>query len=444
MSQFDQFLITELVRRHELSEGPIADTRVISEINAAKPTLALADKVHRRASVLAEAHNMQPRLTDWHSSRRILYALLAIIAVVSGIVLARTSIAGSEPISIAMMLIALLGLNLFMLMVWLVLAVFSGNGGGIGGSLLQGLQQYLFRHNKAQGLLTGVAVANQQRLLKPAMATLAHGFWAVLLFATFVSLYLLLVVNQYSFQWQTTLLNERQVAAIANGLSWLPALLKLNIPSAQVLLDNTLHNHNSEVGRWLLAMLLLYGVAPRILLAMGSFIFFRISLAKMQLDLQAPGISQLRLRLQPTSSSAEIIDADPGDVSTSLQRGKPKHFGRGELVLSLDYESEPDWNHTLWLNSVGVVASSDDRKALLADLATHTPARILVRINSQLSPDRGSLRFIQRLQEQCGSLNAWIIGQGPYFEHWSEALAEIRVPLFTMPEEAIRWAQGQY
>lgn len=95
----------------------------------------------------------------------------------------------------------------------------------------------------------------------------------------------------------------------------------------------------------------------------------------MQLDMQAPGVSQLRLRLQPCASAAEIVDADSGATEKQPLRGKPKHFGSGELVLSLDYENEPDWNHTLWLNSAGVIASSDDRKKLLADLEVNIPAR---------------------------------------------------------------------
>lgn len=143
MSQFDQFLTTELVRRHELYEGPIADSEVILELNSTKPQLALASKVHQRAAKLAEQLQLNERVADWHSSRHILFGLLIFFALISGVALARGSLAGGEPISIAWMLFTLLGLNLVMLLVWLCFAMFSSNGGGAGGKLLLSLQNYL-------------------------------------------------------------------------------------------------------------------------------------------------------------------------------------------------------------------------------------------------------------------------------------------------------------
>lgn len=453
MGKLRSLLITELVREHEQNFGPLADNEVVAKI-VAKGGL-FHQQVQQRAAALAAEHALQTPVEQLYRVRFWLLMSLGVIALLFGVAIARTALAGGSPLSISAVLWVLLAPTTLALLFWLVLLVFGNQGGGVGGKLLTHLATHWPQQVLARSLATWLQLADRHKVLKPYFSLLSHSFWLLVGLISMLTLWLLLVFQQYHFYWATTLLSTTQLEQIVAALAWLPSMLGVTPPEGVImaasranelsdsatLTPSALLNH-SEVGRWLLALVLVYGVLPRLLLALISAAWLTVALQRAELDEHASGIANLRARFAPTSSPASVVDADGKIAEVRLRKGQPKHFGRGELVVSLDYEKEPDWNHTLWLNNAGVVASSNERSALLADLANNIPARIVVRINSQLSPDRGSIRFILRLQESCGALAAWMVGQGPYAEHWQEALAEIEVQLFTLDEEVVRWSRG--
>ncbi|RUO38462.1 hypothetical protein CWE13_02145 [Aliidiomarina shirensis] len=439
MNKFEGFVVTELVRKYELHNGPVVDQHILAQAREAETA---EKRVVSRAVLLAEPLGFIQGLKDWLTVRLLMFFSLAIIAAIAGWGLGRSVlVSSSEPLSIAWIFMILLGLHGITFLLWLVLTVVSGNGGGLGGKLLE-LVTSLQRNKFGIPIFMAVTqVAARHGLMKPAMSVVTHCFWLLLLAVAMLTLYTQFLFNEYSFRWATTVLSDVEIRGISEMIGWLPAQFGFSVPELEHLLSNNNFTSNAIVSKWILAVLFFYGVLPRLLAAVICYIWFLCAKRKLQLDLTQPGISHLLNRLTPVSTSAQVVDADTHKAS-SLQAGVPVRTGNGEVVFSLEHELEPDWNHLLWLNSAGVVASSDDRKMLLQQIQNKPPARILVRINSKLSPDRGSLRFLQSLQERCGCLSAWLVGQGSYDEHWSEALAEIDVSVFSLAEEAVRWAQG--
>lgn len=439
MNKFEGFVVTELVRKHELQNGPVADQHVLAQ---AREAVTAEKRVVARAVLLAEPLGYVQGLKDWLTVRLLIFSSLAIIAVIAGWGLGRSVLVSiNEPLSIAWIFMVLLGLHGITFIAWLILTLISNNGGGLGGKLLE-LITTLHRNKFGIPIFMAVThVAARHGLMKPAMSIVTHCFWLLLLAVAMLTLYTQFLFNEYSFRWATTVLSEAEIIRMSQIIGWLPAQLGFSVPELEHLLSNNNFASNAVVSKWILAVLFCYGVLPRLFAAIFCYCWLLLAKRNLRLDLTQPGISHLLNRLTPVSTAAKVVDADTHE-SSSLRAGVPVHSGSGEIVFSLEYELEPDWNHLLWLNSAGVIASSEDRKILLQQIQNKPPARILVRINSKLSPDRGSLRFLQSLQERCGGLSVWLIGQGTYAEHWSEALAEIDVAVFSLPEEAVRWAQG--
>lgn len=439
MNRFEAFVVTELVRNHELQNGPLTDQHVLAQ---ARVENTPEKRIIARAALLAESLGFVQAMKDWRTVRLLAFSSLAIIAVVAGWGLGRSVLASTnEPLSIAWIFMVLLGLHGITLVLWLLLTIGSGNGGGVGGKLLE-LVTSLQRKKFAMPVFVAVTtVASRHGLMKPAMSVVTHCFWLLLLSLAMLTLYTQFLFNEYSFRWATTVLSDTEITRMSEIIGWLPAQLGIAVPTIDQLLSNDSFASNAIVSKWILAVLFCYGIVPRLLAALICSVWFLLAKRRLTLDITQPGLSHLLNRLTPVSTSATIVDADT-HKSASLMAGKPSVIGTGELVFSLEHELEPDWNHLLWLNSAGVIASSTDRSTLIQQIQSKPPARVLVRINSKLSPDRGSLRFLQSLQQKCGSLGAWLVGHGTYYEHWSEALAEIDVSLFSLPEEAVRWAQG--
>lgn len=74
----------------------------------------------------------------------------------------------------------------------------------------------------------------------------------------------------------------------------------------------------------------------------------------------------------------------------------------------------------------GVIASHQDKQQLLHRLGEHPVARITVRINTQLSPDRAALRFLQQLRQVTQHLQVQLVqpstADGVRMQHWQEQL----------------------
>ncbi|EGN74995.1 Protein of unknown function (DUF2868) [Idiomarina sp. A28L] len=439
MNKFEAFVVTEVVRNHELQNGPLTDQHVLAQ---ARVENTPEKRVITRATLLAESLGYLQAIRDWITIRLLAFSSLAIIAVIAGWGLGRSVLVSTnEPLSIAWIFMILLGLHGISFVIWLIFTLGSGNGGGIGGKLFELITSLRRKKFGISVFFAATTVAARHGLMKPAMSVITHCFWILLLLLAMLTLYTQFLFNEYSFRWATTVLSNAEITRMSEIIGWLPAKFGISVPTIEQLLSNDDFTNNAIVSKWILAVLFCYGILPRLLAALICFGWLMLAKRNLKLDLTQPGISHLLNRLTPVSTSATVVDADIHKAN-SLRAGKPLATGSGELVFSLEYELEPDWNHLLWLNSAGVIASLAERSTLIKQIQSKPPARILVRINSKLSPDRGSLRFLQSLQQQCGSLGAWLVDHGAYYEHWSEALAEIDVLLFSIDEEAVRWAQG--
>lgn len=421
-SRFNRLWSIEWLRQRELAHGsqlrPELEQQLARQHHSAEGYIS-ARAEHSEAAATA----MQQR---WHQLRRVLLLIMMMLLIGSGIGLASAVLGLPKPISLSHAWLTLLGLHLLMLLLWLW-ALLQQRESGMAAWLLQLAQQARFGQGVAGASQAWWQVMQQQRLLLPCLSALTHGAWLLLLSSAWLWLFLTLSAQSYPFTWATTILAEPQLQQLMQLLGAVPKwLLGVTVPSREALLaaEPLAQQH---AGRWLLAALLCYGVLPRLLLLMVSVLWLSVRYQRMQLSLQQPGLLPLQqFWQQQQATTTRIVDADSGDGG-SLPSGARVHAGKGCFVLHLDHQLAawlpPPLNA---LPSLGVVASGADKRALLQRLAGQPAQCVVAIIDASLSPDRGSLRFLQTLQSHCQQLLLWLHGD-PELRHWPAQLARYQL-----------------
>lgn len=425
-SRFRSIWMAELVRRYELQNG---FQRADAIDHQARQLPTMEQRVFKRAELLAARLGLVHQLRLWDHFRRLIAILLSIFAVLGALALVRGTLSVTQPISLSYALMMLLGLHVILFALWCASLVVKDSFGWVGRVSLWCLEHIGQRQYNQQFNNTLLTIANQYRLTKPAGAVLTHGYWTLFMLMVWFVLFFHLSTNAYTFTWATTIWPAESLQTWVSVLNFIPSMFGVDAPSVAALWDTPAVGEQMNAGRWLLACVVVYGVIWRALALVGSLIVVLRRVAAMKVDLTLPGYAPVIRKLTP-SAATELVDAD-SDVAgmDDWQEREPKP-GVGQLVVSLDHEQDKQWlqqhQHENWYG--GVIARSDDRQKLLQRLDHAPVAKLLVRINTQLSPDRAALRFLQRLQQYCTDVEAQLIVSDKADEqrvtHWQQGLTE--------------------
>ncbi len=332
LTPLQKLWLTETVRLREEHAGPLED----QEANRLARTAGgdLPTRIQQRALHLAERDGLTAALTRWLQGARLALMLLAIVAVISGAGLAFAALGnGLTPVNVFWALGSLLGLNLILLISWALGLLFAGEHSASLGRLWLWLSEKLARDAKAAQLAPALLLLLQrQKLNRWAVGVLVNGLWLLALLSALVILLTLLATRRYGFVWETTILGADTFVAVTQALGALPALLGFNVPTVEMIRASGDSALNIESARqawaaWLVGVLLVYGLLPRLILALLCLWRWKRGRAALRLDLNLPGYSQLRERLMPSSERLGVNDAAPeqlhhvsGGVSEPAQR----------------------------------------------------------------------------------------------------------------------------
>lgn len=259
----------------------------------------------------------------------------------------------------------------------------------------------------------------------------SHGLWLCTLSGMLVSVLLLLLVRQYTFNWESTLLSNTALVKTVEALSWLPERLGFPVPDSQAVIAGRLNNHIEDARAWaglLIGSIICYGILPRLL----AWLACKITLKTLRerLDLNRPYYQNIFRTWQ-----TKIVDADDFQENIVPVSSKITLNNAPKWAVTL----ETEWPEPLWFSGVlaqewidkGVVAGRKDLEQLEAELK-QTPAQLLIGIRTQTVPDRGILRQISRLAEATdGGVIIQLLNQDSFSEdldtkldYWRDALAE--------------------
>ncbi len=432
--------LTETVRLREEHAGPLEDL----EANRLARTAGgdLPSRIQQRALHLAERDGLAAALSRWLQGARLALVLLAVVAVISGAGLAFAALGnGLAPVNVFWALGRLLGLNLILLISWALGLLFAGEHSASLGRLWLWLSEKLARDAKAAQLAPALLLLLQrQKLNRWAVGVLVNSLWLLALLSALVILLTLLATRRYGFVWETTILGADTFVAVTQALGTLPALLGFNVPTVEMIRASGDSALNIESARqawaaWLVGVLLVYGLLPRLILALLCLWRWKRGRAALRLDLNLPGYAQLRERLMPSSERLGVNDVAPEHLH-QVSGGVSELESDGALLVAIELDDQHPWPPKLPANvkSAGILDSRESRNKLLEQLSRFPPARLAIACDPRRSPDRGSLALIAELARSASDTRVWLLqappGQALDAERlgdWHAALQQLEV-----------------
>lgn len=441
MTELNNLWLTETIRLREEHAGPLEDleaNRLARSAGGDLPT-----RIQRRALWLAERDGLSNALKHWLQGARLALIVLMVLAVVSGAGLAFAAMGdGQTPVNVFWALGSLLGLNLILLLSWALGLVFAGEHGATLGRLWLWLSEKLARDAKAAQLAPALLLLLQrQKLNRWAIGVLVNSLWLLAMLSALAILLTLMATRRYGFVWETTILSGDTFVALTQALGALPALLGFNVPTVEMIRASGNAALNIESARqawatWLVGVLLVYGVIPRLLLALFCLWRWKIGQARLHLDLNLPGYAQLRERLMPTSERLGISDAAPEQLHR-VESGVSEQQSDGALLVAIELDDQRPWPPQLPkdVGNAGILDSRESRHKLLEQLSRFPPARLAIACDPRRSPDRGSLALIAELARSASATRVWLLPAPPgealdadRLGDWHAALQQLELP----------------
>ena len=410
---FNEHWITETLRLRESLWGPLEDSAESGRARAHGG--GFDERLRIRSRLLAHREGLDTALLRWRQIARLVLMLFVLAAVVAGGAAAAGALGnGGRPVNLTLAVAALLGLNTLTFVSW---AASFGIQPGVTGSLLTDawlrLTRKLARGPDAALLPRALLeLMTRGRLSRWGAGVLSHGLWGLALLSAFATLLALLAARRYTFQWETTVLSPDTFVALVRALGWLPSLLGFPQPSpdtirasgsAQALPDSA----QALWSAWLLGVVIVYGVIPRLAALALSIVVIRRRLARLAVDPSLPGLAELHDRLMPASVAAGI-DAPAPLPGTGMAVPRPA-LGTQPSRQLLGLELPPD---LAWppgepapiVHDLGVVDTREQRHRVLDTLRQAPAERLVVCCDARQTPDRGALAVLTELASLSGGL----------------------------------------
>jgi hypothetical protein len=381
-----------------LLQGAASDRQ--AEAEAREGAAAEAEqRVLRWAAIIGVRHQLPETQAAWRRHCILILMAISVLALAGGFTTALAVLGdGTQPVNIPWALGGLLGLNLLMLLFWLLGMLVRSDGAMLGRLVFQ-LTHYLpGEHHKA--LTRAFATLNQRAdLMRWWLGLLSHTVWLCAMLGALLGLLWTLALRSYAFTWETTILSADVFTALVHGLSVLPQTLGLTIPDAATLVGAD-QSQADEVRRqwaaWLTASVALYGLMPRLVLILISSIRLLIGLRQLRLQTTAPEWAPLVQRLSPDLNERHVTDPAPeaGQTARIVPVSNPRP-GTSVLV-AYELAAIKPWppadlpEHTQCLE----VNSRGQRQQSLSALAEARPHTLMVICDARLSPDRGTLHWL--------------------------------------------------
>jgi len=436
----DRFWLCEAIRLREARGEPLED-RAANRLARASGG-DLQQRILQRALSLAERDGQLAALQHYRHGAGLALLLLALLALLSGAGLAFAALGdGVRPVNVFWALGSLLGLNLLMLALTGA-SLLLGDGNGLLTRLWRWLSDLLARDVQAAQLAPALMLLLQrQRLNRWVFLLLSNGLWLLALLSALAMLLLLMSTRRYGFVWETTLLGSNSFIGLIQALGALPALLGFSQPDAQMIRASGELALNDPAARqvwasWLLGVFIIFGVLPRLLLAVFSLWACRRGLKRLALDLSLPDYQLLRHELLPDSEYLGIVSAAP-ELPSLLPSGHSLEQSDGALLVAIELDDQRQWPPALpkGVADAGNLDTREQRQHLLDQLSRFPPARLLIACDPRRSPDRGSLALIAELARSATATRIWLLPAAPgealdadRLADWHLALKQLQLP----------------
>ncbi|MDO4248321.1 MAG: DUF2868 domain-containing protein [Neisseria sp.] len=238
----------------------------------------------------------------------------------------------------------------------------------------------------------------QQPATRWRLGQAGHRLWLAALAGMLAAALLLLLVRQYTFNWESTLLSDAASVSVVQLLAWLPGLLGFPVPDEQAVLGSRMASSTETARQWgglLIGSIVCYGIVPRVAAWLVCKIMAKRETAA--LPLEKPYYQNIIQQWQK-----RVVDADTQKESIAAVAPKISlnHAAKWAVMLETAWPDAHWFKHILgqeWLDK-GCADNRDAVAALKAGLQAE-PVQLLIGVRAHTVPDRGVLRQITGLAE---------------------------------------------
>ena len=402
LSKQDQ--LTELVRKLETNNHVFAtDPLLITERLQDEQATPL-QKIHRRAERIDSNRALAGTLNKIDGRIKSIILIMSILWCVSGF-LGLFALLQSNVVNFFYVLVCLLGFHTLMLVGWLIFTVI--NRGSQSPSIITSfISPKTLIRGKDDVTQAAVELYDEQLQhtgMRWYLSRFSHQLWLATLTGMLFAIIFLLIVRQYSFSWESTLLSDQALMTLTHWLGWLPSMVGFNVPDADAVVQSRLVTDVMPLSiarQWaslLVGSLLMYGIVPRAIA--WAFCAVMFNRKKMKLDLSLPYYQKIISFWQ-----RKVVDEDDFVEKVQPVAPKAKVTQGNKLVALLEYKHpNPTWYHTAGEAFItqppedfGVLDDREDMDRMLEYLATHD-VQVLLGIHGKALPDRGTMRKLDKL-----------------------------------------------
>ena len=397
--------LTELVRTLETQQHVFAtDPLLITEKLQGEDGKPI-QKLHRRASRIDSNGALARVLGKIDGRIKGIMVVMSVVWCLSGF-LGLFTLLQTNVVNFFYVLVCLLGFHTIMLLGWLVMSLINQGKPSSNWFANFVSPSYLIR---GKDDVTKAAVDLYERQLQHSgmrwyLGRFSHQLWLATLTGMLLAIIFLLIVRQYSFSWESTLLSDQALITLTQVLGWLPSMVGFDVPDSTAIVQSRLVTDAMPLTvarQWaglLVGSLLMYGIVPRAIAWAFCALMFRRK--KMRLDIKQPYYQKILNFWQ-----RQVVDADDfNEVPVPIAPKAAVSAGK-KLVALLEYPSEQDnwWLAGLDANinnseieNFGIVDDRDDMARLKTYLDSH-PVQVLLGIHHKALPDRGTLRKLDQI-----------------------------------------------
>lgn len=394
-------------------------------------------KLLRRAQMIDRNRQLQDMLAQVQNGAFWLWICAAALVFAGGFS-ATYALMESQGLNFFLMLAGVLGMNTLMLLVWLASLVLRLN---FGRRISNPMTWFRGKDAVNQAVLRLHTEEWQRPSARWLIGKTSHSLWLATLWGMLVSVLLLLLVRQYTFNWESTLLTNTASVRAVEWLSWLPAKIGFPVPDAEAVLKGRLNSNIGDARAWsglLLGSIVCYGIVPRLV----AWLVCKIMLAagRTALPLDKPYYQNIIRQWQNKITDADTQSESVAAVSPKIRLGGAPKWA---VMLETEWPDGTWFSHTLgqdWLDKGA--ADSRERVNALADELQRQPAQLLIGVRAHTVPDRGVLRQIVKLAEAAegGALvqllaeDGFSDGLSENLSHWHAALNERKIAWLNPPK----------
>ena len=398
--------LTELVRTLETQQHVFATDPLLITEKLQNEEGSPLQKLHRRASRIDSNGALAGVLGKIDGRIKGIMVVMSVIWCLSGF-LGLFTLLQTNVVNFFYVLVCLLGFHSLMLLGWLVMTLINQGKQSSNWFASFVSPSYLIR---GKDDVTQAAVNLYERQLQHSgmrwyLGRFSHQLWLATLTGMLLAIIFLLIVRQYSFSWESTLLSDQALITLTQVLGWLPSMVGFDVPDSTAIVQSRLVTDAMSLSvarQWaglLVGSLLMYGIVPRAIAWAFCALMFRRK--KMRLDIKLPYYQKILNFWQRHVVDADDFKEAPAPIAPKAQVSAGK-----KLVALLEYPAEQNqWWQSGFdtgitdmtdIENFGILDDREDMARLKAYLDAN-PVQVLLGIHFKALPDRGTLRKLDQI-----------------------------------------------